>query len=360
MKTSGLLSVLSTTVWLAWLGFLALLLAMLRLGAWHPHFLPVTAALLLVLAAGISLLMLGTWRLIRGPGRRHALLCLLLGLPPLGLLTSHLMYGFGVAYGRQFTLNLPIKLLMPFGESILDLVARFQYPVRTVGERVVMISAPMKSPEYQVAAMDRHIRALEARLGRTGTRKVHWVRGELLGIGGKAILGMCMGSPVEGHWQAPDAEGLTTLDRHEVAHVVLSQFCTADSEPPAILMEGWAEAASLASAISHRVRALSQQEGGRWLSLAELTGPDWYGRHDYPVYVQGAVLVDYLLRRFGPDRFVESTPPAGGASSPATWSESWGSHSSSSTATTRPTSRRPSGRAATTPPGSRRCLWGRT
>ncbi len=53
------------------------------------------------------------------------------------------MYGFGTAYGRQLKLNLPLRMLVPFGESVLDLAARFPYPVRTAGDRVVMISAPV-------------------------------------------------------------------------------------------------------------------------------------------------------------------------------------------------------------------------
>jgi hypothetical protein len=117
---------LAVAVWMAWLGLVGLMFGMLRLGALHPHFLPVTAVLVVLLAAGLSLLILGIWRLLRGPRRMHALACLLLGLPPLGFLAGHLMYGFGTAYDRQLTLGLPLKVLVPFGESILDLVARFQ------------------------------------------------------------------------------------------------------------------------------------------------------------------------------------------------------------------------------------------
>lgn len=305
MRSWTALMRLAATVWLAWMALVGLLFGMLRLGAWHPHFLPVTAVLVVLLISTLSLLIVGCWRLVRGPRRMHALACLVLGLPPLGLLTGHLIYGFGTAYGRQFNLSLPLKILMPFGESILDLVARFQYPERTEGERVVMISTHVENARAQVAAMDRHIQALEARLGRTGTRRVHWVRGPLLGMQGKAILGMCMGSVSAGGWEQPDEEGLTTLDRHEVAHVVLSQFCTADSEPPAVLMEGWAEVASMAGPNSHRLRAWTEREAGRTLPLEELIGPRWYGCHDQPAYTQGAPLVDYILRRFGPERFVE-------------------------------------------------------
>ena len=186
---------LAAAVWLAWLGLVGLLYGMLRLGAWHPHFLPVTVVLVVLLAAGPSLLIVGGWQLVRGPRRMHALACLLLGLPPLGFLTGHLMYGFGTAYGRQFDLNLPIKVLMPFGESILDLVARFQYPERTEGERVVMISTPLENARAQVAAMDRHIRALEARLGRTGTRRVSLGAWAASGHAGQGDPGDVPGQP---------------------------------------------------------------------------------------------------------------------------------------------------------------------
>jgi hypothetical protein len=131
------------------------------------------------------------------------------------------------------------------------------------------------------------------------------VRGPILGIQGRAILGICVGSSAEGHWEKPDSEGLTTLDRHEVAHVVLTQFCTTAMEPPAILMEGWAEVAAAADPRSYRLRAYTGRDSGEWLPLADLFGPKWYGRHDFPVYAQGAPLVDFLLRQFGPDRFVK-------------------------------------------------------
>ena len=64
MKRTSWLDRLAIAVWLAWLGLVGLLFAMLRLGAWHPHFLPVTAVLVVLLAAGISLLIGGLWRLI--------------------------------------------------------------------------------------------------------------------------------------------------------------------------------------------------------------------------------------------------------------------------------------------------------
>ena len=305
MASRSWLMRLAAAVWLAWLGLLGLMFGMLRLRVWHPHFLPITALLVVVLAAGLALVILGIWRLVCGPRRAQTLAILLLGLPPVGFLAGHLMYGFGTAHGRQLGLNLPLRLLVPFGESVLDLAVRFTYPIRTEGERVVMISKPVENAKAQVAAMDRHIRALEARLGRTGTRRVHWVRGPVLGLQGIAILGICLASPSEGGWETPDKEGLRTLDRHEVAHVVLNQFCTPDFEPPAVLMEGWAEVASQTNPTAHRLRAWTAREAGQTLPLEELIGPRWYGGHELAAYTHGAVLVDTILRQFGPERFVE-------------------------------------------------------
>jgi hypothetical protein len=111
---------------------------------------------------------------------------------------------------------------MPLGESLMDLEARFRYSQRTVGESVVMISAamPEAGARAQLAAMDRHVRALEARLGRGTEGIIHWARGPLLGTGGSAIFGLCIRTQLGG---APaDAEGLCTVDRHEVAHCVLN------------------------------------------------------------------------------------------------------------------------------------------
>ena len=194
-------------------------------------------------------------------------------------------------------------MLIPLGESMLDLAARFAYPVRTEGERVVMISAPLADAREQVAAMDRHIRALEERLGRYRHQPGALGARAPLGLHGRALYGICLGSsPGE---NADDADGLTRVDRHEVGHVVLNQFCDTDFEPPAVLMEGWAEVASGIESNALILRAWPQWQRGQRHSLQELLGPRWYGRHEWPVYRDGAVLVDFILRRFGPARFIE-------------------------------------------------------
>jgi hypothetical protein len=251
----------------------------------------------------LALICGASWRIIRGPRRLHAFSCLLLGGAPLLFLAGHFLYGLSIGFGREIPLNLPLKLLMPLGESLMDLEARFRYPQRTAGGKVVMISEPVADAPVQVAGMDRHVRALEARLGRTTAGTVHWVRGTLLGLqGGHAVFGLCMGSrpgsdPV-------DAEGLSWIDRHEVAHCVLNSHCPVGIDPPAVLTEGWAQANQGTDPAELAARAWERRQQGVDLTLRELTGPVWYNRHEWPVYAQGAALVNTILERFGPDRFL--------------------------------------------------------
>jgi hypothetical protein len=213
---------LAAAIWLAWLGLLSLLAAMFLLFLWHPHFLPVTCVLGLFLGLGLLLLAASLWRMIRGPQRARAACWMLLGAPPLWFMTGYFLYGLQIASGRHVPLNVPLKILIPLGESVMDLEARFRYPQRTTGENVVMISAPVADAAEQVARMDEHIRTLEKRLGREMHGRVHWVRGPLMGLQGKAILGVCMGSRAAE--DCADGSDLSALDRHEIAHCVVNSF----------------------------------------------------------------------------------------------------------------------------------------
>jgi hypothetical protein len=299
------LPALAVAVWVACLALPGLLGVMVAVRTWHPHFLPVTTMLALIFTVGLALIITSLWRIVRGPGRRGAVSCLLIGATPLWFLTGYFLYGLSVGQGRNIPLTLAVKLLGPLGESVMDLDARFRYPQRTVGEKVVMLSAPLPEADAraQVAAMDRHIRALMARLGRPTQGTIHWARGPLLGIERHAVIGLCMGSrPGE---EPPDAEGLCTTDRHEVAHCVLTSHCSLWFDPPAVLTEGWAEANQGSDPLEQARFLWERLENGTAYTLRQLTGPDWYNRHEWPAYNQGAPLVNFLLDRFGPERFIE-------------------------------------------------------
>ena len=57
------------TAWAAYGGLLALMAAMLAARVWHPHFLPATGLLAVLLTSTLVLVGGGAWRLVRGPGR---------------------------------------------------------------------------------------------------------------------------------------------------------------------------------------------------------------------------------------------------------------------------------------------------
>ncbi|OJW08776.1 MAG: hypothetical protein BGO49_08270 [Planctomycetales bacterium 71-10] len=153
--------------------------------------------------------------------------------------------------------------------------------------------------------MDEHVRALRARLGgRPIVEKIHWVRGPLLGAEGRAALGMCMGS--RAGEVGPEGDPLAYLDRHEVAHCVLNGVVPfLEIDPPALLVEGWAEANAGRPREEVRRQVRNLRRNGDERSLRALVGPAWYHAHAGAVYPQGAILVDHILDAYGPDKFLE-------------------------------------------------------
>jgi hypothetical protein len=244
---------------------------------WHPHFPPVTPMLALVFIGGLALIAGASWRIGRGPGRRRALSCLLIGAAPLWFLAGHFLHGAAANSGRNWHPDPLLRSLEPLVDSVMDLEARFRYPQWTYGEKVVMISSPM--PEIQaraqVTAMDRHIRALEARLGRPTRWTIRWVRGPLFGVQGAAFRGLCLGSMPGESWA--DAEGLAPTDRHEVAHCVLASHCRGWFDAPAVLVEGWAES-NMSNDVVLQARIVKERfdRGNRGAYQSEFT----YDRHE--------------------------------------------------------------------------------
>ena len=92
--------------------------------------------------------------------------------------------------------------------------------------------------------MDRHVEASLARLDQSATWPIVWYRGPIFGLRPCAIYDTAIGSEVGQcpSWTRRGADGLTDLDRHEVAHCVITRNYTARSDPPRVLMEGWARA----------------------------------------------------------------------------------------------------------------------
>ena len=184
------------TVWGAWLGALGLAAALTALQVWNPNpILPVGLPVLMV-AAGLGLVIAATVRLIRGPRRDRALAGLLVGTAPLWFFVGHILMAIRPAFDRHVPPGWPSKVLLPLARPLADLEARWFYPERTPGKWVTMVGATAKDARAQVAAMDRHVEALLARLDQRATWPIVWYRGPLFGLRECAIYDMAIGSEV--------------------------------------------------------------------------------------------------------------------------------------------------------------------
>ncbi len=274
------------TVWVAWLGTLGLGAALTASRVWNPN--PVLPAGLpiLMVAAWLGLIVVATVRLIRGPRRCMAFAGLLVGTAPIWFSVGHVLMAARSAFDLHVAPGWPSRLLLPSGRSFADLEARWLYAERTPGKWVTMVGATSRDARAEVAAMDRHVDALLARLDQPATWPIRWYRGPVLGLGRCAIYDMALGS--EAGQFPPGVDGLTDLDRHEVAHCVITANYTTWSDPPRVLMEGWARANEGTPAADLAVIAWDEHQKGLSFTLRQLVAPDWYWYSGPAAYSQGA------------------------------------------------------------------------
>ena len=286
------------TVWGAWLGALGLAAALTAAQVWNVNpILPVGLSVLM-LAGLLGLVTAATVRLIRGPGRDSALVGLLVGTAPLWFLLGHILMAMRPAFDRHVPPGWSYKILWPLARPLADLEARWFYPERTPGKWVTMVGARANDAQAQVDAMDRHVERSLARLDQSATWPIVWYRGLLFGLRGFAVYDMAIGS--EGGPGQREVDGLTRLDRHEIAHCVITRNCTARSDPPRVLIEGWAQANQGTSEEELAQSAWNDREKGRSLTVRRLVAGSWYaGIQGRRPIIRGGPLVNYLLRVYG-------------------------------------------------------------
>jgi len=190
------------------------------------------------------------------------------------------------------------------------------YPRRTETNHLVMFyDDRVAHPRRDVETMEGHVSRLEAMMGEPLRARIYWVRGPLLGMGPMACYGLAIGSSRSPEdWETADHPRRLSVDRHELAHAVLRQRYRPNSDPPFLLVEGWAD--SQAGPSRSTLAAGAQESRQRWLArrglsedtsasyLRELFGPSWYHRIGAPVYDVGGAFVDFLLHRYGVERFL--------------------------------------------------------
>jgi hypothetical protein len=284
------------------------MLASIGIAAWlwrsydlRPHAGWATISLLLVIGSTIWLTCATIASLNRREGRLASAGLWLLGTTPLLWFFAFATTLYIDANGRQpLVLDTPLRLAAAWSCSFFDLEARLRYPRWTLGKQTVLIDAGQSpAPESLVSQMDEHIASMTNLLEQQPlSTQVAWVRGSIFGMEGRA----------NGSWAICNADGsadqLDRLDRHEVAHSMITMLAGPDQDPPAVLVEGWAESQSAVR--DDHIRHLAQQKReGNTYALSELIAPGWYMRSNGPVYSHGGPLVHYLIERFGAPKFFE-------------------------------------------------------
>ena len=266
----------------------------------HPWGGPLLVLFAVALLASLGGLARGVVRLLRGPRRGPALAWTSFTLLPCGMWAALGGYAAAEAARGNSPRNLPFRLAAVAAASLMEVQAGHAYPHRLESERLVMFYGDgVAEPEADLEAMERHVARLEALTGTPLRGKIHWVRGGLLGRGRMALCGLALGSERgPAAWDAKRDGGWPSLDQHELAHAVLHQRYKPETDPPTLLVEGWAESQSGPDAPRLARRALDSRAFRR-RSLRALVGPDWYHRIGAPSYDVGGAFVDFLLRRHG-------------------------------------------------------------
>jgi hypothetical protein len=294
---------LTITAWSAWLFTLVAMIWLSYARVMHPSFLYIAIPLAVCVISSLVVFCGGIWRVIRGQTRLKYLNITLFGILPTLWMAAYIQYLYDFACGRNHRPNFLLKPAYSMTSLLAEPFVRIRYPCRHEGERFVMWSDSPEKDEKKMAAMDKHIQALEKSLGEKSDYKVYWIRGPVWGVGGRYGFGWSLGS--ESNSPADVGDDLNYIDRHEVAHFVLDQLLPCDNDVPSVFLEGWAEFNSGKRIETTYKTSWLANRDGELFSLRKLTSPQWYHSAETPMYIQGSVLVDYILRQFGHKKFLE-------------------------------------------------------
>jgi len=298
-------AVLALSVWIAAFASIALFTVFWRVGYFGPHILWGILSLAATFTPMMWLAASALWRCVRGPGRLRAIGWLLVGVTPVIWIGAHVAHLLAAAHAKApLVIDAPARVTAVWASSLFDIEARCRYPSRTRGRHAVLIddgSSP--HPEKLVADMDGHIEAMAALLGQpVPDMEFFWVRGSIFGFSGRAMClwAICWKNNLPGEKPGD----LSYVDRHEVAHTLITALSGPDQYPPPLLTEGWAESQSRNR--DEQIRELARvRREGRAYSLQALVEPAAYSQEG-PLwaYWEGGPLVHYLMHRYGPATFL--------------------------------------------------------
>jgi hypothetical protein len=185
--------------------------------------------------------------------------------------------------------------------SAADVVARYRHPVRSAGNRIVLLHDSLEDFKGDLTPYDAHIVHLEKVLGRQSGNTAHLARGAIFGHREEGRGWYLCGLGINLQPQA----GIDDIDRHELAHVVIDLRCGIQAHPPTVLVEGWAESQSGYAPGYLAKRAWKRRIDLGRMSLRAMTSDNWYAAAGGQCYEFGGALVDYILRTHGGPKFFE-------------------------------------------------------
>lgn len=309
--------IISTIV--GWSAFLLMHGYYFFLGIWdtpHPSFLPLLLFVIVQAAAMLFAFGAVVFLTIRGPKRIESAAWGALAILPVFIWYSQV--SIGLQMQRELRERAPelswYQLSSePIANAIIDGFTRYQFPYRLEGRRAVMFyDDRIEHPEDDLAALDAFIEQEETYLGKTMPKKLHWIRGTVLGLQGNAISGIAIADPELRHgipyMELFPHKELNHVDYHEASHNIISipSICSSWSgnTPPMLLIEGWPQARSLSwENLAWNCR--QEKLYGTALTLEELVTSEYYLCAENRVYRQGGALVAVLLKHFGPEKFRE-------------------------------------------------------
>jgi hypothetical protein len=286
-------------------------------GVLHPSSLLFLFLLLLRVLPTLFNVIYGFWRLLRGPSHRRAAGLLAVGLTPALLWLALVVHGLRVLQRQDTSQGVLWGILSQGMASVMELQLSYtsSYPHRLESAHLVMwYDDRVISPERDIEAMEKHVARLMKMTGTPLRSKIYWVRGELAGKSRMAIVGLALGSSTSpSDWESADHPDFLSVDRHELGHAVLHQRYQSDTDPPTLLVEGWAESQSGLKREKQAYFALHSRK--LWMErtdakggasyLRELVTPSWYHHIDGAVYSVGGALADYLIRTYGVEKLLQ-------------------------------------------------------
>ena len=303
MKLS--LARLTLVAWLAWLATLGSMAWLSCRRILHPSVAYMAIPLAVQLISTATLLGGGIWFALRGPRRWNAVAWMLFGVLPILWMADYTAFpSVAFAAGRNHRPNLLTRCREGGGifssrSPICERTTRID--MRRSGLSCGPIRPSTTTPRW------RRWTTIFAAIGESprpaAAYKVYWVRGPVWGIDGRGGSGWALGSRPSTH--DPGTDRLSHIDRHEVAHFVLDEFCPSGSQKYRELHEGWAELHSGPESESHWQECSYKQQQGKLPSLRQLTSHECYYNSLGPMYSLGSVVVEYILKRFGHEKFLE-------------------------------------------------------